>query len=453
MEFVSHWRKIEYGNKNSIHREMINYSTIKQRLINSKLFKDSFWAVFGNGIGNALLLFAGILIARLLGKDVYGEYGMVKTTMFYISSFATFGLGVTSTKYVVQLIQEKSVYVKNVVKDAIVITISFSSLIAVLLFICAPWVAQYLEEPNLVFALRALAVVIIFRSITTTLIGVLAGFKLFKTNAVNSVASGLFMLVLSIPFTYLWGLEGSLLTLLLSQAFNAILNFISVNKTIKKLSSERKSFKKELIKFSFPVALQESSFTICNWAAIMLLTKYASMGEVGLYTASAQWNSIITMIPGLLINVVLSYLSSSVKDKQAHTKTIKQMLLINFTTTLVPFILVYILADIIASFYGASFNQMGVVLRVLTFSTILEACASVYKSELLALGKTWLLFSIRFMRDIILVSSVYVLLIRSNGENGAVMYSWAVVFVSLFFLGSLYLSYLFITKSSLKNEY
>ena len=63
---------------------------ITHRLRNSQLFKDSFWAVFGNGLGNFLLLMAGILIARLLGKDVYGEYGMVKTTMFHMAAFSTF---------------------------------------------------------------------------------------------------------------------------------------------------------------------------------------------------------------------------------------------------------------------------------------------------------------------------------------------------------------------------
>ena len=201
------------------------------------------------------------------------------------------------------------------------------------------------------------------------------------------------------------------------------------------------SYKKELIFFSFPVALQESSFTICNWAAIMMLTKYSSLGEVGLYTASAQWNSIITMIPGLLVNVVLSYLSGSVNAKRQHEKTLKLMLCINFATTIFPFVIVYILANYIASFYGESFGEMSSVLRVLTFSTILEACSSVYKSELLALGKTWLLFSIRFVRDLILVLSVFMLLNYTDGYNGAIMYSWAVVIMSTIFFLVLFLIY------------
>lgn len=107
---------------------------IKQK-INSKLFRDSFWAVFGNGIGNALMLLSGIIIARLLGKDLYGEYGIVKTTMFYIASFATLGLGVTSTKYIASLISQNSTHVGNVIRDSMHITLMFSGLIAFVLFL------------------------------------------------------------------------------------------------------------------------------------------------------------------------------------------------------------------------------------------------------------------------------------------------------------------------------
>lgn len=424
---------------------MKSINKIRVTLLNSKLFRDSFWAVFGNGIGNALMLFSGIIIARLLGKELYGEYGIVKTTMFYIASFATLGLGVTSTKYIASLISEKSIHVGNIIRDSISITLIFSGLIAFILFISASSLADFLNESSLVIAFKALAIVIIFKAITTTQIGILAGFKNFKTIAINSLLSGFVMLLLCIPLTYKFGLKGSLATLLISQIFNSLINFFSIRKKSKDIPLIKNvSYKKELICFSFPVALQESSFTICNWAAIMMLTKISSIGEVGLYTASAQWNSIITMIPGLLINVVLSYLSGSVNLKHLHEKTLKLMLCVNFITTIIPFIIVYFLANFIASFYGDSFSEMPSVLRVLTFSTILEACASVYKSELLALGKTWLLFSIRFVRDFVLVVSVFVLLNYTDGKNGAIMYSWAVVIMSVIFLLTLFIVYKFV---------
>lgn len=424
-----------------------------QKIINNNLFKDSFWAISGNGIGNALLLFSGIIIARYLGKDLYGEYGIVKTTMFYIASFATLGLGFTSTKYIADFVCNNPTHLKSIVRDSIAITILFSSFIAFLLFIFAQNVATFLEEPRLIVPLRILAIVIILKAITTTQIGILSGFKDFKKIAYNSLYSGLFMIIICIPLTILFSLAGALSALLLSQLFNAVINYFAVKKNTNKLTGqENHHYSKELVKFSFPVALQESSFTICHWSAIMLLTKYSSMGEVGLYTAGAQWNSIILMIPIMLNNVVLSYLSSSVKNKQEHSKTIKTMLSINLICAVIPFVIVYIFAEYISSFYGSSFSELTSILRILTLSTVFETCSTVFKSELLAIGKTWLLFTLRFSRDLMLVTLVYIFLSNNNGDRGAYIYSWICVIISFLFFCSLTLSYITNCRNKQKDE-
>lgn len=425
----------------------MDISDLKQRLLNSKLFKDSFWAICGNGIGYGLLLLAGIIIARFLGKDAYGEYGVVKSSMFYIATFATLGLGYTGTKFIASAIQTNSKYTKSIVRDSMKITIGFSGFIALLLLLFADNLADFVDSPSLVNAFRALAGVIVFRAITTTQIGILAGFKDFKNVALNSLYSGLFMLAICVPLTYFWSLTGSLVALMSSQIFNCLVNYITVRKNTKKLvDQEDKNNLKELISFSFPIALQESSFSICHWSAIMLLTKYSSAGELGLYSAATQWNAIITMIPGLLSNVVLSYLSSSIHDKENHGALIKRMLGINFVSTFVPFLIIYVLANFISSFYGTTFSDMPLVLRIITLSTIFECCSSVFKSELLAMGKTWTLFSIRFIRDILIVLSVYIVLTATGGEYGAAYFSAIYVVGAAAFMFTLACVYRVISK-------
>lgn len=415
---------------------------LKEKVIKNNLLKDSFWAVFGNGIGNALLLFAGILIARFLGKDLYGEYGIVKSTMLYIASFATFGLGFTSTKYIAHQIEEGGEYVKCIIKDSLSVTLTFSGFIALLLLIFAKPIAVYVNAPSLYIAFRALALIIIFKALTTTQIGLLSGFKAFKKIAINSIVSGLIMFICCIPLTYYWGLIGSLSCLFFSQFFNFCINQISINQIRKKLQGQKsKDFKKELIQFSFPVALQESSYTICNWTAIILLTKYSSVGEMGLYSAAAQWNAIILMIPSLLTNVVLSYLSSSINDVSKHKSTVIKMLTVNFFCTLIPFFIVFILADYIASFYGTTFASVSNLLKLLTFATIFECCTSVFKSELMSQGKTWTLFTLRLIRDIILVSAVYIVFVIYGGENGSIKYSSIVVTISVLFFCAMAITY------------
>lgn len=421
---------------------MTRVCVLRNKLLNNGLFKDSFWAVFGNGMGNALILLAGIIIARFLGKDLYGQYGVVKTTMFYIASFATYGLGFTSTKFVAQFVSERPQHLSSVFRDSIIITVVFSSIIALFLICFAGMLADWVGVPGLRVAFRFLSGVIVFKAITTTQIGLLAGYKQFKIVARNSMLSGLFMFIICVPLTYFGGLRGSLLSLFLSQAFNAIANHFSIRIVCNSFSNqESKSYIKELLLFSFPVVLQESSFTICHWGAVLLLTKYASSGALGLYSAGGQWNSIIIMIPSLLSNVVLSYLSGNVSNKEQHAKTVKIMLLVNFICTFIPFLIVFAFSDFISLFYGPTFSGLSSLLRVMTFSTIFECCSSVFKSELMSQGRTWLLFSMRCIRDVSLVSVTYYVLSGCSVINGAMAYAEINVCVTMMFFVLMLIAY------------
>ena len=63
----------------------VSLHTFCERLKSSDLFKDSFWALAGSALGKGLSLLAGIAVARFLGKEVYGEYGTIRTCLLYTS--------------------------------------------------------------------------------------------------------------------------------------------------------------------------------------------------------------------------------------------------------------------------------------------------------------------------------------------------------------------------------
>ena len=67
----------------------MNYLILKNRILNSKLMMDSFWSLFGNVIGKSLALAAGIIVARYLGKDIYGEYGIIINNSSNIIEFGS----------------------------------------------------------------------------------------------------------------------------------------------------------------------------------------------------------------------------------------------------------------------------------------------------------------------------------------------------------------------------
>lgn len=400
----------------------------------SKLFKDSFWAVFGNGLGNALLLVAGIVIARILGKDIYGEYGVVKTTMFQIAAFSTFGLGYTSTKYIAQYVKENQACLREITKSVLVISLISSFSLSFLLFVFSQKLAVFVNAPQLEMPFRFLGLIVVTRSMSTVCSGLISGYKKFKEQGIVNISSGLIMLVLSPVLTYYFGLLGSLLSLLLSQLFLSLLYVVLLLRLYRKLPvSDGKKFTTDIFKFSIPVAMQELTFFLSHWGATLLLTKYSSLGEVGIYSATAQWNTVIMFIPLLLSSVVLSYLSG-ISEKKAHNSMMYRVLLINFICVLIPFVVVLSCSGWICSMYGPSFEGMQKVLNVFMFCAVLAVLSRVFQNDLISRGKNWMLFVLRGFRDIISLVCLYIVLKITSGVHGALNYATLVVAVDVVFL-------------------
>lgn len=404
--------------------------------IKSKLFRDSVWSVFGTGFGSGLLLLASIIIARFLGSDLYGEYGVVKSTMFYIAAFATFGLGVTSTKYIAQYVSENKSYLKSLIRDCTKITFFSSTLLAVLLVLFANFLADWLNNTALIIPLRFLGVIIICRAINMTQIGILGGLKEYKKSAINASISGLFMVVICVPLTYFFSLPGALTSLLFSQILNCVLNRYSIRKICSSLPEQsNRNFIKELLVFSFPVAIQESTYFIRQWGGLLILTRLSSFSEVGIFSASAQWTAVILFIPGMLYNVVVSHLSSHLDNQCYQIRIMKVMLAGNFISTFIPFLIILCLSGFISSFYGSSYNGMSSVLNIFVLSTVFTCCSNVFQSQMVAQGKNWQMLIIRAIKDLIFLGSAYLLIKMNNGINGAFYYVLAnLITIILYFL-------------------
>lgn len=416
---------------------MHNLNTLLQRLRNSSFFKDSFWAVSGNGIGNFLMLLSGILIARFLGKDLYGEYGIVKSTMFLMSLFATFGLGDTSTKYIAEYIQKDASQIRNIIKASLHIVSLFSGGMCFLLILGAEALAEFVKVPHMAVAFRFLGVIIVFRALNMVGAGILGGFKDYKRLGINNVLAGVTMIGLAVPLTLLLDLKGSLLALLASQVILSVLNLTAVaGKSRRYLGSGCTSqLEREMISFSFPFAMNEFVYTICSWLGTLLMTRYSSVGELGVSSAAGQWNSIIMFMPGLLGNVILSYLSTTAgtNDSQ-HTLIIRRMLLVNLVCTVIPLLIVALFSDLITDFYGPTFETMKPVLLVYIFGTIFTCLTRVFQSNLMSEGKKWRAFTIRSSYNFLQLVVTYMVLRLTNGVNAAYNMAWVSSSIALFSL-------------------
>lgn len=422
---------------------MFDTTQLLKRLKGSQLFKDSFWALVGSAMGKGLSLLAGVAIARFLGSSLYGEYGTIKSTLLMIAMFSSLGLGYSATKFIAE--SRTANDIKRIIdthRVATTITLIMSGFIAMLLLIGANQVAVWLDAPHLAGSLRLSSIAIIFNAINTTQTGELSGFGAYKELAKNNTYAGIFTFVSSIILTYLYNFDGAIIALIISLIFNAVLNKITINKCIG-IKSEHaavdRNYVKEVVRYSIPIALQESLYSLTNWGNILILVKLANYTEIGLSSAANQWMAVILFIPGALRNVALTHLSASNSDKDKNRNILYRLMAINFVSTFIPFLLILCLSGWITGIYGNSFDGLTPVLNVCVFTAVINSLTNVLTQEFMAHSKNWFLFFSRFIRDIGILSSIYIALQYSS--KGALISAIVGLIWQVLYLGVLLLFY------------
>ena len=421
----------------------MNYS-IKEQLIrvnSSYLAKNSFWALFGNAVGKGLSLLVGIIVANILGSNDYGQYGMIKSTLIYLAIFSTFGLGVTGTKYVAQYINDKSTKVRFICNQIFKITLITGLIMALILAVFAEMIANFMEVIELSRLLRLSAIAVIFNAINSSQVGILAGFKAFKQISRNNIIAGVFNCITGIFLTYYFLLEGAIISLSISYIFNCFINRLTLRKVLRGYPGEEsdspKKITKEMVSFSFPIALQEGLQSISQWATIALLVKLSSYAELGVYSATGQWTAIVSFIPAVLKNVTLSYLSGGYEE---HSRTVRIMLIVNGVSSFSVFLAILLFSGIISGWYGESYVGLAPVLNLMILSCMFGSMGSVFIQELISRARNWTAFLVTFLKNCLIIIFGY-MLITIFAMTGAIAFATSSVTANIFYLSSLVLIY------------
>lgn len=421
-------------------------SKLITKIRDNRIAHDSSWAVVGSAVSKCAAMVVSIIIARLLGVESFGEYGMVKSTLFYIAVFSTFGLGSTATRYMAQCENNDYHSISDIIRNSISITLITSSIMAVLLFTCAQYIT---DEPHLISILRYTALIVIFNAINTTQLGLLSGLKQFRTIAINNTISGIATLILGVALTFYFNLVGAVMSLFITTLLQCILNHYALRKYLNKINKNRDNQAtdnsatsiKHLFKFSLPIAMQECVYASASWIRVMMVTSFAGYDELGLYTATNQCHLIIIFIPGVLRNVILSHLSSSLHDNAQHKQTFSTMLKINLISTLLPALAIAALSPIIEQIYGDSFIGLAPVIVVAAISSIFESVCDIYVQEFISRGRNWVNLAGYIFRNYGSLLIALPLLIKFGNQYGAFMAYGAITVTQIIYCFMLQLLY------------
>lgn len=365
----------------------------------NSILKNSLFVIIGNGIDGFLMLVAGILFARLLGKEMYGEYNLLRNTLADIAIFTTFGIGSTCTKFISRNNSNKQNVAISL--SSYFITSCLSGFIGAVVFFFSEELATFLKIPSSSFEIKLVACLVIMNAINCSQEGILSGLKEFEILSFVSILKSIMFFGLGILLANSFAVLGCIVALCIYYAIPLIIYGITIIKKIKLSTiplSQLKGTTSELIKFSFPIASQECLYSLFQWLIIVLLARKSDYFVIADYTTVFQWIAIVLFIPNILKNLVLSYLSDG-GNSSDNRSLVRNLIKSNLIIVLSLILLISLTSSIIASFYGQEFMNLKYVLVVAMLVTLPDSISYVFMQEYISSGKTWQLFSYRVIRD------------------------------------------------------
>ncbi|GAB6008068.1 oligosaccharide flippase family protein [Dysgonomonas reticulitermitis] len=422
---------------------------IKNSSIARRLIKGVFWSFVGTASAKFIILIAGIIVARILGKEEYGELGIIRSTINTFVIFASMGLGLTATKYISQYRESDpdkagSIYILS---NAFALVLGFFMLIIVV--ILAPYIANnLLNAPNLITEIRYGGLLLLFSSINGAQAGTLAGFENFKSIAINTLIAGIFEGTLLCVGAYYEGVRGAIFGSGISFGILYLLNFISIRKNLKQfnisysLSRLTNSDFSVLWKFSVPAALSSILVVPVFWYIRTLLVKTSGFHISADFDVADQWRGIILFIPAALSRIVLPMLSNldGGRAYDKYVKILKANLIINFLIALFLAIIISFFAKYILSTYGEQYTNT-IPLILLAASTIFTTLTTVVGQAIASKAKMWIGLSFNLIWALSVIILTYVFLSKGWGASGLALailisYSFFVV-LQIFYLRKL----------------
>lgn len=384
-----------------------------------RLASGSFWNAILNLYGKGISFIGTIIIIRLIGRDAFGEFGMVNTTISMFGMFTTFSISQTATKYIAQYRNSDKEKAGRIIGLSFLFSAALGFTMFALVMIFAKTLANYsLHAPHLVSSLQLMAIGLLFGSVNGAQNGVIAGFEAFKANTIWGVILGTINVLIKVTLTWFYGFKGAVIGMTIEPVLTYSATYFLTRKIINKnqITIQYKGAIREsgiLLNYSLPSILTGLLVFPTNWYSMSLLTNSADgYHELGAYNAANQWYNVLIFIPYILVASFLPVFSEMLANNKVNevNKIIKNAVYI-VLAIFIPLTLVFLLfGEKIALIYGSQFKGTGFLLALAVFTLIPQGISIILGNLVAALNKMWFGLWVNFIWCIAIIGFTYLLL-------------------------------------------
>jgi O-antigen/teichoic acid export membrane protein len=411
--------------------------------LRARFQKGITWNIAGAVLNNGSNFLTNILIANLLGREVFGQYGMIQSTLTTFVGVAQAAGGITATKYVAEFRSHDKEKAGRVLGLCAATTIATGCISTLLIFLCAPWLAHNtLKAAALQRPLQIAAAVVFFTVVNAFQTGALAGLESYKQWAIANGLQGPFQFGICVFSTWRWGLQGAVAGLLVSSAVRWLILHIAMKWEANKqgITLRFSGFWQEraiFMKFALPAALSGLSAAPAIWLGNTFLVRQAGgYSQMALFSAALNLKNVVIFLPILLNN------QRGQKDRLSYRKVFWTNMVLTGSAALLGAVIIGAFGPHLLRLYGKTFPEGQGILTLLLCAAILEVLAMASYQIIQSEEKMWLsLLGVMLPRDLALVFLAYRLtpLYGAVGLGLAHLIAWilcsTVIFSVVFHIG------------------
>jgi O-antigen/teichoic acid export membrane protein len=358
-----------------------------------------------------------VALARIMGREAFGELGIIQSTVGMFGTLAGFGLGVTATKHIAELRESDPLRAGRILVLSRWFSIILSGAGAAILWLAAPWLAaSTLAAPQLAGPLRISGILLLLSGVSGAQLGALAGLQAFRPMAMVNLAYAAATVPLALLGARFLGLDGVVLSLSAGMLVAYVLGDLALRRSCLRAGIPIRvpGWHGELgilWRFSLPAALSAALVGPVSWAcATILVNQSNGYAEMGVFNAANQWFIGLMLMPTLVGQAVLPFMAEQVGARQGAggLGMMRRMVSLN-RLTMVPALALCIASPAIMATYGPGFagRWLSLVLCILTAAVL--AVLTPVGQLITARGMVWAGFTMNLGWAVIFVGATLVL--------------------------------------------
>jgi O-antigen/teichoic acid export membrane protein len=366
--------------------------------VRRRLAGGVFWTMLGSLLGQGVVALGSIVLARLLGKEGFGQYGILQSTIGMFAVFAGLSMGYVASKHVAESVVTDKEKTGRVIGLSLLVAAAAGILVAAALaFRAGPFARRFLGSEELAGALRIAAPILLFGAVAGVQRGVLAGLEEFRAQNILVTALAVVTVVLTTIGASLADLAGAMWGAMIGAALSLLGLTIVYRRALGRAGIPvhfRGTWRERRVLWTLaiPALLNGIMVAPVVWVTnAILVNSPGGYGEMGLFNAANQWRTILMYVPSMVLTPLLPIMTQlhATGEYQQLRRVLTRTLGLSVAAVGVLALGLTLFAGQIMRLYGAGFEAGTSVFYLIMLVSVLLSAGVVVGGLLSSTGAMW----------------------------------------------------------------